>query len=280
MPDRPSRGLAPGPEKIRGIDTSAPNPARVYDYLLGGKDNFEVDRVTAQAGIGAFPKIVQSARACRAFLARVVRYLAASGVRQFLDIGTGLPSGQNVHEVAQAVAPTSRIVYVDNDPVVLLHARALLTSTPEGVTEYLQADLRDPEKILREAARTLDFGQPVAVLLLGILHFLGDDAEVAGILRTLRQAVAAGSYLAVCQLAADIYPEMTQLAQRVNERQPHAPLILRDRAQVTGLFNGLELVPPGVVQVSKWRPDSDLEAAAPAALWGGVAQRLRQGTRP
>ena len=120
----------------------------------------------------------------------------------------------------------------------------------------------------------------MAVLLLGILHFLGEDAEVAGILRTLRQAMAAGSYLAVCQLAADIYPEMTQLARRVNERQPHAPLILRDRAQVTGLFNGLELVPPGVVQVSKWRPHSDLEAAAPAALWGGVAQRLRQGTRP
>jgi hypothetical protein len=252
-----------------------PNPARVYDYLLGGKDNFEVDRVTAQAGMDAFPKIVQSARACRAFLARVVRYLAESGVRQFLDIGTGLPSGQNVHQVAQTIAPTSKIVYVDNDPVVLLHARALLTSTPEGVTEYLQADLRDPEKILRDAARTLDFGQPVAVLLLGILHFLRDDAEVAGIVGTLMGAVPTDSYLAVCQLTADIYPEMTELARRVNERQPHAPLVLRDRAQVTRFFDGLDLVPPGVVQVSRWRPDSDIEAAAPAALWGGVAGKGR-----
>jgi hypothetical protein len=273
VPGNPPQGLTPSRGNLRGIDTGVPNPARVYDYLLGGKDNFEVDRMTAQAGMCAFPKIAMSARASRAFLARAVRYLAGSGIRQFLDIGTGLPSANNVHEVAQSVAPASRIVYVDNDPVVLLHAQALLTSTPEGVTEFIDADMRDTGKILREAASTLDFGRPVAVLLLGILHFVSDDEEAAGIIRTLMDAVPAGSYLAVCQLTADIYPEMTELARRVNERQPNVPLVLRDRARVTGFFGGLELVPPGVVQVSKWRPDSEFEAAAPAALWGGVARK-------
>lgn len=271
--DKPPHHLTPAREKARGIDTTVPNPARVYDYLLGGKDNFEVDRATADAGIRAFPQIVKSARASRAFLARVVRYLAESGIRQFLDIGTGLPSQNNVHEVAQAVAPASRIVYVDNDPVVLLHAQVLLTSTPEGATEYVYADVHDPEKILREAMRTLDFGQPVAVLLLGILHFVRDDGEAADIIRTLIDAVPAGSYLAIGHLTADIHPEMTEMARRVNERQPNAPLVLRDRVQVAGFFGGLELAPPGVVQVSKWRPGSGLEAAAPAALWGGLARK-------
>ena len=219
MSDKPALGLTPSRENMRRIDTTVPNPARVYDYLLGGKDNFEVDRMTAHAGIGAFPKIVKSARANRIFLGRVVRYLAGWGIRQFLDIGTGLPSANNVHEVAQSVAPTSRIVYVDNDPVVLLHAQALLTSTPEGATEFVQADMRDPEKILREAARTLDFGQPVAVHLLGILHFLSDDEEAADIVRALMEPMPEGSYLAICHLTADIYPEMTELARRVNERR-------------------------------------------------------------
>jgi hypothetical protein len=245
----------------------------VYDYLLGGKDNFEADRATAEAGIGAFPKIVASARANRAFLGRLVRHLAGAGIRQFLDIGTGLPSANNVHEVAQSVAPASRIVYVDNDPVVLLHARALLTSTAEGTTDFVEADMRDFGKILREAARTLDFGQPVAVLLLGILHFLSDDEEAAGIVRALTDAVPVGSYLAICHLTADFHPEMTELARRVNERQPHSPLVLRDCAQVTDFFGELGLVRPGVVQASRWRPDSDLEAAAPAALWAGVARK-------
>ncbi len=260
---------------ISGVDTSVPNPARVYDYLLGGKDNFEVDRKTADAGIGAFPQIVQSARSSRAYLARVVRYLAESGIRQFLDIGTGLPSGNNVHEVAQDVAPASRIVYVDNDPVVLVHARALLTSTPEGATDFIDADMRDPEKILLEASRTLDFSQPVAVLLLGVLHFLSDDEEALGVTRRLMDAGPAGSYLAVCHLTADIYPELTELARRVNERQRHAPLVLRDRTRVASFFDGLELMPPGLVQASKWRPDSALEAVAPAALWGGVARKTQ-----
>jgi hypothetical protein len=178
-----------------------------------------------------------------------------------------------VHEVAQSVAPTSKIVYVDNDPVVLLHAQALLTSTAEGATEFVEADMRDPGRILAEAARTLDFAEPVAVMLLGILHFLRDDREAASIVGALMNAVPAGSHLAICHLTADFHPEMTELAGRVNERQPNAPLVLRDRAQVTGFFRGLDLVPPGVVQASKWRPASDLEAAAPAALWAGVARK-------
>jgi S-adenosyl methyltransferase len=263
-------------ESVRGIDTSVPNPARVYDYLLGGKDNYEVDRITAQAGMGAFPKIVKSARSSRAFLARAVRYLACeAGIRQFLDIGTGLPSANNVHEVAQDVAPSSKIVYVDNDPVVLVHARALLTSTSEGVTDYIQADIRDPETILREASRTLDFREPVAVLALGVLHFIDGDEEAAGIIRSLVEATPAGSYLGICHLTADFFPEMAELARRVNERQRNAPLILRDRERVARFFEGLDLVPPGLVQVSKWRPGSDMEAAAPAALWGGVARKTQ-----
>ena len=276
MAEKPSHGAPRDGENIRGIDISVPNPARVYDYLLGGKDNYEIDRVTAQAGMGAFPKIVKSARASRAFLARVVRYLAGeAGVRQFLDVGAGLPSARNVHEIAQDVAPSSKIVYVDNDPVVLVHARALLMSTPEGVTDYVEADIRDPEKILREAARTLDFRQPVAVLALGVLHFIEGDEAAAAIARSLMAATPEGSYLGICHLTADFYPQMTELARRVNERQHNAPMILRDRERVARFFDGLELVPPGLVQVSKWRPGSDLEAAAPAALWGGVARKTQ-----
>jgi hypothetical protein len=274
MPRTSSSDLAPSQQALRAIDTSVSNPARVYDYLLGGKDNFEVDRVTAHAGMAAFPQIAQSARANRVFLGRVVRFLAESGIRQFLDIGTGLPSMNNVHEVAQSVAPASRIVYVDNDPVVLMHAKALLRSTPQGATTYVDADMRDTEKILRQAALTLDFGQPVAVQLFGILHFLAGDDEAGRIVTTLMEAMPAGSYLAICHLTADFHPQMSELARRVNEKQPNAPLVLRDRGQITALFDGLEMVPPGVVQASKWRPDSELEAAAPAALWAGVARKI------
>jgi hypothetical protein len=275
MPSTSSSDLAASQQTLRAIDTSVSNPARVYDYLLGGKDNFEVDRVTAHAGMAAFPQISQSARANRVFLGRVVRFLAESGIRQFLDIGTGLPSMNNVHEVAQSVAPASRIAYVDNDPVVLIHAKALLTSTREGATTFIDADMRDTEKILRQAAQTLDFSQPVAVQMFGILHFLAGDGEAGRIVTTLMAAMPAGSYLAICHLTADFHPQMSELARQVNERQPNAPLVLRDRARVTALFDGLELVPPGVVQASKWRPDSELEAEAPAALWAGVARKTR-----
>ncbi len=274
MAIEPSDAAEAGARDISKINTSVPHPARVYDYFLGGKDNFAADRVAAEAAIRAFPKTAESARASRAFLRRVVRFLAAkAGIRQFLDVGTGLPSGENVHEVAQSIAPEARIVYVDNDPIVLLHAQALLTSSPQGVTRYLDADLRDPGKILRKAAKTLDFSQPMAVLLLGILHNVGDQYDPHGLVRTLLEAISPGSYLAICHLTADIYPELTDFARELNERQLDAPLVLRDHAQVSSFFDGLELVEPGVVQLSRWRPESKLESKAAAALWGGVARK-------
>jgi hypothetical protein len=274
MADESLQAARTGEQSIPGINTAVPHPARVYDYFLGGKDNFEADRVAAEAGIAAFPKTAESARASRAFLRRIVRFLTAeAGTRQFLDIGAGLPSGQNVHQVAQSIAPEGKIVYVDNDPVVLVHAQALLTSSPAGVTKYLDGDLREPEKILAEAAGTLDLSQPVAVLLLGILHNIGDTDDPHGIVRRLTGAIPSGSYLAICHLTADIYPELTEFARALNERQLNAPLVLRDHAQVTSFFDGLELVPPGVVQLPKWRPDTEQEAAAAAALWGGLARK-------
>jgi hypothetical protein len=274
MADESSSANKPARQNTPAINTRVPHPARVYDYFLGGKDNFEADRVAAEAAIQAFPRTAESARAARAFLRRIVHFLAAeAGIRQFLDIGTGLPSGENVHQVAQSIAPEAKIVYVDNDPIVLLHAQALLTSSKEGVTTYLDADLRDPQKILSEAAKKLDFGQPIAVLLLGILHNIGDQYDPCGIVRKLMEPVPSGSYLAICHLTADIYPELTEFARALNERQLDAPLVLRDHAQVTRFFDGLDLVEPGVVQLSKWRPRSQFESAAAAALWGGVARK-------
>jgi hypothetical protein len=260
-------------DSVSCVDPTRPHPARVYDYFLGGEDNFEADRAAAEAGIAAFPKTVESARAARAFLRRVVRFLTAeAGIRQFLDIGTGLPSGENVHQVAQALAPDARIMYVDNDPIVLLYAQAMLKGNP-GAVGYLNADLRYPEKILRDAARTLDFSQPVGLLLLGVLHNVADEYDPHGIVRRLIRAVPAGSYLAICHLTADFYPELADFANALNERQLDAQLVLRDHAQVTGFFEGLDLVEPGVVQLSKWRPQSEAESAAAAALWGGVARK-------
>jgi hypothetical protein len=246
----------------------------VYDYFLGGKDNFEADRVAAEAGIAAFPRTAESARASRAFLRRVVRFLTAeAGIRQFLDIGTGLPSGENVHQVAQSLAPDARIVYADNDPIVLVHAQALLRGSPEGTVAYLDADLRDPGTILEDAAKTLDFSQPIGLLLLGILHNVGDEYDPHGIVRRLVEAIPAGSYLAVCHLTADIYPEAADFANALNECKLNAPLVLRDHAQVLSYFDGLDLVEPGVVELSKWRPQNEWESTAAAALWGGVARK-------
>src|ERR1700722_3268761 len=256
------------------INAKVPHPARVYDYWLGGKDNFEADRRAAEEAIGIFPKTVESARACRAYLSRVVRYLTAeAGIRQFLDLGSGLPSAQNVHEVAQSIAPESRVIYVDNDPVVLLHAKALLPSSPEGATGYIQADLRDPEPILAQAAGVLDLGKPVAVMLLAVLHFVTDAQDPARVIGTLMDALPSGSCLALGHHSADIYPELTEFARYLSELNPQFAATLRTRRQVTDLFAGLDLVEPGVVQISKWRPDSELTARAAAALWGGVARK-------
>jgi SAM-dependent methyltransferase len=255
----------------QSFDTSVAHIARVYDYWLGGKDNFAADRAAAEQAIAAYPDIVFSVRANRAFLARAVRYLAGeAGIRQFLDIGTGIPATSNTHEVAQSVAPESRVVYVDNDPVVLAHARALLTSGPHGVTSYLDADLRDTGRVLSAAAETLDFSQPVAIMLMAILQHIDDADNPWAIVATLLDAVPAGSYLALSHPASDIEAEAQgELARRLNRTMAEG-VTLRDHAQVTRFFTGLELVEPGLVRVPEWRPATDLEASSPAGLWGGV----------
>ncbi len=256
------------------FDTSVPHIARVYDYWLGGKDNFAADRELGEQTLEAYPNLVFSVRANRAFLARAVRFLAAeAGIRQFLDIGTGIPTADNTHQVAQRVAAESRIVYVDNDPIVLSHARALLKSSPQGACAYLDADLRDPDAILAAAADTLDFGQPIAIMLIAVMHFIGDDDEAAAIIGRLMGACVPGSFLAISHVGSDIDSEQqTEMVRRLNESVAEKAT-MRDRAGVTRLFGGLELVAPGVVRVSDWRPGSNLEAASPTGLWGGVARK-------
>jgi hypothetical protein len=256
------------------FDTSAAHFARVYDYWLGGKDNFAVDRNAAEVAKRAFPNVARSARANRAFLARAVRFLAGeAGIRQFLDIGTGIPTRNNTHEVAQSVAPQSRIVYVDNDPVILAHARALLASHDAGAVEYLDADLRDPQQISSTAGQVLDFGRPVALMLMTVLQHIDDEDHPHKIVTTLMSALPPGSYLALSHPAQDISPvSMAKLADHLNPLMSER-ITFRGRAGVAGFFSGLELVEPGVVQASKWRPDSELTAAAPAALWAGVARK-------
>jgi S-adenosyl methyltransferase len=256
------------------FDTSAPHIARVYDYWLGGKDNFAADRELGERTLAAYPNLVFSVRANRAFLARTVRFLAAeAGIRQFLDIGTGIPTANNTHEVAQRAAPDSRIVYVDNDPIVLSHAKALLKSSPQGACAYIDADLRDPEEIVATAADTLDFGRPVAVMLIAVMHFVGDDAEASAIIGKLMGACVPGSFVALSHVGSDIdTDQQTEMVRRLNQSVAEKAT-MRDRAGVTRLFDGLELVDPGVVRVTGWRPDSGLEAASPTGLWGGVARK-------
>ena len=256
------------------FDTSVAHVARVYNYWLGGKDNFAADRAAGEQAIKAFPGIPLSARANRAFLARTVRFLAGeAGIRQFLDIGTGIPSANNTHEVAQSVAPASRIVYVDNDPVVLTHARALLTSDPAGATDYIDADLRNPDQILAGAGESLNLGQPVALMLMAVLQHLDDEDAPYRVVETLLDALPPGSYLALSHPAKDIDAEaMAKMADSLN-RMMAETVTFRDRPAVARFFDGLELVEPGLVQASKWRPISESEAASPAALWAGVARR-------
>jgi hypothetical protein len=256
------------------FDTSVAHVARVYDYWLGGKDNFAADRAAGDQAIAAFPNIPLSARANRAYQARVVRFLAGeAGIRQFLDIGTGIPTANHTHQVAQSVAPECRVVYVDNDPVVLSHARALLASHPAGATDYLDADLRDPKKILDGAARMLDFSRPVAVMLMAILQHIDDEHDPYAIVAGLMGAMPPGSYLALSHPASDIdAAAMAKMAAVLNKMMAEK-VTFRDRAAVSDFFSGLELVEPGLVQASKWRPASELEAASPAALWAGVARK-------
>ena len=266
--------LPPEQEEQVDFDTSVAHIARVYDYWLGGKDNFEADRTAGEEALAAYPDLVSSVRANRAFLARGVRFLAAdAGIRQFLDIGTGIPSANNTHEVAQSVAPQSRVVYVDNDPIVLAHARALLVGRPEGTTDYLDADLRETEKILDHARGLLDFSQPVAVMLVAVLHLIGPEDHPYGIVSQLMDSVPPGSYLLLSHVASDIEPEkMAEMGKRLNRLLAQKGYY-RSQAEVTKFFTGLELLEPGVVPVQHWRQDSEIEGARRAAMWGGLARK-------
>ena len=275
MPDRFFSSALPGDKReVPKIDTSVAHIARVYDYWLGGKDNFAVDRQVGEKVLAIHPETVLSVQANRKFLARSVRQLAArEGIRQFLDVGTGLPSANNTHEVAQAVAPQTRVVYVDNDPIVLAHARALLTSSPEGETGYLDADLKDTGEILAGAARLLDFSRPVAVMLVAVLHMLRDEEEPQAIVDSLMAAVPAGSFLVISHLASDIQQEtMAEMGRRLNESMTQQ-FTMRTRAQVSSFFDGLTLLDPGVVRTHEWRPDSADDARTPGVLWAGVARK-------
>jgi S-adenosyl methyltransferase len=264
----------PEPLAPAGIDTSVPHSARIWNYWLGGKDNFAVDRAAGEQVRAMFPEIATVARVQREFLVRAVSYLAGpAGVRQFLDIGTGLPSADNTHQVAQRVAPSCRVVYVDNDPIVLVHARALLTSDPEGATAYVEADLRDSAQILAAAAGTLNLTQPVALMLLGILGHIGSDEEAASIVTALLAGLAPGSYLVVTD-GVNTSQAGNEAQARYNEQSP-VPYRLRSPARLAAFFAGLQLVEPGVVSCSDWRPDPQAGVEpSEAAVYCGVAVKL------
>jgi O-methyltransferase involved in polyketide biosynthesis len=256
-----------------GFDPTVAHPARVYDYWLGGKDNFEADRIAGEQAIGAYPAICGSARANRAFLERAVSYLAGQrGIRQYLDIGAGLPSAPNTHEVAQSIAPQARVLYVDNDPMVVCHARALLAGNPPGITAHLEADLSDTGTILARAAEVLDFTKPVAVMLLAVLEYLPGLDEIRQILGKLVAAMPPGSFLVISHAASDISPaRMAEMTKRLNAHLAGASYTGRAHDAVAGFFDGLDLVSPGVVKVTQWHPRSQFESARAASQWGGVA---------
>ncbi|MEV6846004.1 SAM-dependent methyltransferase [Actinoplanes sp. NPDC051411] len=256
---------------MTSIDKSVPHNARVWDYWLGGKDNFDVDRRMGDSIREMFPVISDVAGHSRRFLRRAVTYLAGeAGVRQFLDIGTGLPTANNTHEVAQKIEPSSRIVYVDNDPLVLVHARALLTSSPEGVTDYVDADVHHVDEVLSGAGRTLDFDQPVAVMMLGILNFVLDDEEAGQIVAELVEAVPSGSYLAITHPTVELGGEMNVLAMEFYNKRARPRIRTRDRAQIAAFVDGLDLVEPGLISAPQWHADG---AAAEVPLWAVVARK-------
>ena len=267
-------GQKPAGESVP-FDTSVPHIARVYDYWLGGKDNFAADRAAAEQVVATMPDVLVSVRAQRAFLGRAVHYLVAeAGIRQFLDIGTGLPAASNTHEVAQLAAPESGVVYVDNDPIVLLHARALLASSPQGATAYIQADLRDTGTILAEAAGVLDLGRPVAVMLLGVLHCIPDQDDPAAIVAQLMAAVPAGSYLGIAHPASDVATEQMTRSMGEYNKQAAAPVTARSYAEVCRFFAGLNLVEPGVVQLHRWRSGTaEVGQGRELANYGGVGRK-------
>ncbi len=271
------QGTGTDPELPQDINTDVAHPARVYDYWLGGKDNFPADRALAEMMIQAIPNMRGLAAANRSFLRRAVRYLAVeAGVRQFLDIGTGIPTSPNVHEVAQEVAPGTRVVYVDNDPIVLAHARALLTSQDAGETAFIMADLREPKSILDHPtlAETLDLTQPVAVMLVAVLMYFRDtdDPNPFEMVATLMEPMPSGSYLAVTHPTPDFNPEETARAVAAAEAAG-ITLVPRGQAEIARFFSGLDVVDPGVTPVLSWRPDEPPDDPRSAYYWAGIARK-------
>jgi O-methyltransferase involved in polyketide biosynthesis len=285
MSEDSSSGFAGG-HPPAGIDETVPHSARIWNYWLGGHDNYPVDREVGDEFLAIFPEIVDIARHARYFLARAVRYLVGvAGIRQFLDIGTGLPTENNTHEVAQRVAPESRIVYVDHDPLVLVHARTLLTGTPEGATDYIDADLRDPEIILAEAANTLDSANPIAIMLLGVLGHIPDYDEARSIVSRLLDAVRPGSYLVISDgtdvleqpSEPDVHETRRARAMHRYNEASSAPYHLRTPEQIAGFFAGLQLVEPGIVSTPQWRPDPSHSGLLPELdVFCGVGRKPQQ----
>ncbi len=264
----PSTGAPP-----TDINQIVPQSARIYDYLLGGKDNYECDRAVGDALMRQLPALPVMVRAQRSFLARAVRYLIAdAGVRQFLDIGTGIPAAENVHEVAQSLAPDARVLYVDNDPIVLAHARALTSSTPEGATAFIQADLRRPETILEHPLleATIDHELPVALMLIGILHHLRDDDDPYGLVATLVDWLPTGSYVTIAGPGSDFDPAVMS-AVAASAEQSGIPYVARSHEQTLRFLDGLQLVEPGLVPIHRWRPD--VEGAPDVYGWAGMARK-------
>ncbi|WP_328871829.1 SAM-dependent methyltransferase [Streptomyces sp. NBC_00287] len=263
-----------GVARTARLRTDVSHSARIWNYWLGGKDHYPVDEEVGDQILSFVPALPRSAVADRRFLARAVRHLAGeAGIRQFLDIGTGLPTADNTHEVAQRVDPTCRIVYVDNDPLVLTHAHALLTSAPEGATDYIEADVHDPDAILAGAARTLDLTQPVAITMLGILNFVLDTDEAAAVVRRLLEGVPAGSYLVVSHPTTEVDGEAMKTAVEYWNGQGSAPMTLRSHDDLVRIFEGVEVLEPGIVSCSRWRPDSAEPEAVEVTHFGGVGRK-------
>jgi S-adenosyl methyltransferase len=258
-------------DAVRLVDPTVATEARVYDYLLGGVTNFAVDRATALRqgeAVGGMDRPRAAVRANRVFLGEAVRFLVDAGIRQFLDIGSGIPTEENVHQVAQRLAPDSRIVYVDYDPVVLAHAHELLTSTPEGAAEYVQADMRDPGRIVDQAAATLDLREPFAVTLVSLLHFFPDGEDPQGIVARFVAAMPAGSYLVVSHITGDMHPELVAKLVEAPGEDASYRFVPRTRAELSRFFDGLQLVEPGVVPMSRWLPPgTDTQVAASADMF-------------
>ncbi|MFM9579341.1 SAM-dependent methyltransferase [Streptomyces caniscabiei] len=265
---------AAAPAAKEKVDTSVPASARIWNYWLGGKDNYPVDEAAGDAYAGAFPGIVTIARSSRAYLRRSIRHLVeVEGVRQFLDVGTGLPTADNTHQVAQRSAPEARIVYVDNDPMVLAHARALLYSSPEGATAYVDASLYEPERILEAASRTLDLSQPTALILSGILGHVAEYEEARDIVRRLLAGLPSGSYLNINEGSRGTDPDYERAQDGYNETGA-VPYFLRPIDQITGYFDGLDLLDPGVVSVPLWHPDDTTTGEPkPIGQHGGVGRK-------